>query len=279
MPFFPLEVPHVEKPADIAPEINWDNPYTESLVAAFIFNESTGSLVDLVTGKVYSSVSGISSVITEDGDRAVDMDGTQLGFDIDGTYDLSNGFSIIARVTNSNNGVDLGICGADDSASPLFQWWRDENGGSDSYGVAITNSAAAYKISYGSIQPSQNEIHTAAINIPATTTINHFHQVFYNGVEESYRSQDISNLHSGFATTPIRIGTVSGKKFQGEQHFLYLFDRPSSDEKIKSVSESPWQLIKPETIHIPLAIEAAAFQAAWAQNSTLTQGIEGVSNA
>jgi len=253
--FIKKKVPWNKKPTTPV-GIDWSNPLSKGLVAAYYFigKGEASTPIDSAKGfKTLSDVSGYSAIEYGVGGARWHTD-QNVGFVID-AHDLSNGFTVLGRLNHDTGTQDQALLGHIDTDIRL-QIWRDEFS-TDRVGFYVDNSAGSASPVY-SPNPVPSGFYTVGATTNATTSTSGTHSLYIDGKLENTGS---GNLNNDFATSAIRIGAVgagTGKRLDGSIQFVLLFNVPKSAQQIKELTDNPYQLLQPQTRYIPVGAAAAS---------------------
>jgi hypothetical protein len=198
------------------------HPLARGLVGAWLFNEQGGQPVDLVSGRL-ATMSGSPTRSTDGG---LVLNGTSQYVTCGRTYDFSNGFSVVARITR-NGGTNPVIAAQIDSSDRGFYFRLTDNAG-------FRDTGGSYR-----------EISSADFAGRATVAFTYNKATLLNW-------RDGATISSGsFTTTPYSFGTftigrygdVNTNHYGGEIEWLYVYTRGLSTAELQELRFDPFAFV------------------------------------
>lgn len=265
MSFIPVRKPHIVKP-DYA-EIDWNNPITNGLKAAWLFNEGAGVTVRDLTGKT--------------GDATLDS-GLTWGTGPSGREVQNWDYTTSRKAAVSGfNGILGGnprsfICSAESTGGTLssithslegyghptnnYERWNfriNDSVGNGTVGALRIEFNGGYIVASTDVYPAR---FIGGYSFPKGGNLNDA-TIYVNGIPETLSGDSGANAVNTTSSATYWIGgmdTGTDRFWTGNYHFAYLWERELSAAEHLAIANNPYQILRPKTDFIDIASGAAA---------------------
>ena len=218
--------------------IDWTNPLTKGLVAAYIF-DTPGKLRDVVGVHDSTSVGGSPDVVPSPIGLSTLFNGTDDDYTISDHPDLdaSGDFSVVVGLTPSAASQNDEVI-EKQSGNPLWQirantsdnkwYWM----GRDTPGTLVTCTSASSQVA---------DKYTQLIGVKSVADDRLV--LYVDGVFDAEEPDTSDGDWSTSGNVLIAAGNTGN--YQGTYHYVYIFQSALSDSDARKLWENPWQIFKP----------------------------------